>query len=122
MSELLKRIVRISGENTFACYQCGECSSSCPFVEFMDVMPSQLVKLVQIGDERVLRMRAPWICVSCFNCTRVCPRGVNVAAMMEALRLISLRRGIDAVNLRRIEGIEGIPQIVLIAASRRATG
>ncbi len=126
MNKLIEQILRISGEDTFACYQCGKCSSCCPVVEEMDIMPSQMIKLVQLDDAdvlaEVLGSNTPWKCTSCFNCTFVCPRGVNVAGVMEALRLISLRKSVNKVNLRTIEGIEGMPQVLLVAAARKATG
>jgi len=122
MNELLERILRISGENTFACYQCGKCSSGCPIVGDMDITPNQMIKMVQLGDEDVLKSKTPWMCASCLNCTRVCPRGVKVACVMEALRLISLRKGVNRVDLRRVEEIERMPQILLVAAARKATG
>lgn len=122
MNELLERILKISGENTFACYQCGKCSSCCPVVEDMDITPSQMMKMVQLDDEDVLKSETPWICASCLNCTYVCPRGVNVAGVMEALRLISLRKGVNRVDLRKVEEIERMPQIVLVATARKATG
>jgi len=122
MNELLERILKISGENTFACYQCGKCSSGCPVVEDMDIIPSQMIKMIQLGDEDVLKSKTPWICASCLNCTQVCPRGVNVAAVMEAIRLISLRKGVNRVNLRKVEQIERMPQMILVAAARKATG
>ena len=126
MTKLVEQILKISGENTFACYQCGKCSSCCPVVEEMDIVPNQMMKLVQLDDADVLTdvlsSNTPWKCTSCFNCTYVCPRGVNVAGVMEALRLISLRKNVNKVNLRNIEGLEGMPQVLLVAAARKATG
>jgi len=122
MNELLERILKISGENTFACYQCGKCSGGCPLVEDMDITPNQMLKMVQLDDKDVLKSETPWICASCLNCTAVCPRGVNVAGVMEALRLISLRKGVNRVDLRNVEEIERMPQILLVAAARKATG
>jgi len=122
MNELVKRVLKISNENTFACYQCGKCSSGCPLVGDMDIIPNQIVKMIQLGDTDILKSKAPWICASCFNCTDVCPRGVNVAGVMEALRLISLRKGVNRVDLRKVEEIERMPQIVMVAAARKATG
>jgi heterodisulfide reductase subunit C len=122
MNELLERVLKISGESTFACYQCGKCSSGCPVVESMDITPSQMIKMIQLDETEVLGSKTPWVCVSCLNCTYVCPRGVNVAGVMEALRLISLRKGVNQVNLRAVEDIESMPQILLVAAARKATG
>jgi heterodisulfide reductase subunit C len=122
MNELLERVLKISGESTLACYQCGKCSSGCPVVENMDITPNQTIKMIQLDEKEVLWSKAPWVCVSCLNCTYVCPRGVNVAGVMEALRLISLRKGVNQVNLRAVKEIESMPQILLVAAARKATG
>jgi heterodisulfide reductase subunit C len=92
----------------------------------MDILPSQIIKLIQLEDPEVhaevLDSNTPWKCTSCLNCTYVCPRDVNVAGVMEALRLMSLRRNVNKINLRAIEGIEGMPQVLLVAAARKATG
>ena len=122
MNELLARVLKISGESTFACYQCGKCSSGCPLVESMDITPNQMIKMIQLDAKDVLRSEAPWVCASCLNCTYVCPRGVNVAGVMEALRLISLRKGANKIDLRKISEIEKMPQILIVAAARKTTG
>ena len=31
------------------CYQCGKCTAGCPVAERMDVLPNQIVRLVQLG-------------------------------------------------------------------------
>ena len=41
---------------------------------------------------------------------------------MEALRLLTLRKGIYKLDLRKIEHVEEFPQIALIAAARKLTG
>jgi heterodisulfide reductase subunit C len=92
----------------------------------MDILPSQIIKLIQFDDPEVhaevLGSNTHWKCTSCLNCTYVCPREVDVAGVMEALRLISLRKNVNKVNLRAIEGVEAMPQVLLVAAARKATG
>ncbi len=121
-SELAKKVFEISGQNVYACYQCGKCSAGCPVVNEMDLLPNQVIHLVQIGDERVLNCKAIWICAACFTCSVRCPRDVDLAKVMEALRLLTLRKGIYKLDLRRIENVEEYPQIALIAATRKYTG
>ena len=50
-SDFVKEVEELSGENLMACYQCGKCSAGCPIVADMDILPNQLLRLLQMGDE-----------------------------------------------------------------------
>jgi len=121
-SDLAKKVFQISGQNVYVCYQCGKCSAGCPVATEMDLLPNQVLHLVQLGDERVLECKSIWICAACFTCSVRCPRDIDLAKVMEALRLIILRKGIYKLDLRKIENIEIYPQIAVIAAARKLTG
>lgn len=114
----LQKLGEISGQNVFACYQCGKCSAGCLFAEHMDVLPNQVIRLLQLGDEGVLAARAPWVCAACLACSVRCPKGVDVARIMEALRQLALRRGIIPVQLKLDREF---PQIALVGALRKVT-
>lgn len=76
------------------CYQCGKCAASCPVSFVMDLEPYQVMRLVQLGArDEVLRSRTIWLCASCTACTERCPREVDVAAAMDALRILARRYG-----------------------------
>jgi heterodisulfide reductase subunit C len=69
------------------CYQCGKCSAGCPVAEGMDILPNQLLRLVQLGRfERAERSQAIWKCVSCLTCSSRCPKSVDCAGVIDALR------------------------------------
>jgi len=124
-SELIRKIREISGENIGVCFQCGTCSAACPNGAEVDLLPRQLMRRAQLGlDEDVTQSRTPWICASCLACTARCPRGIDLAKVMEAIRLISLRENIDYVNPRKLssEDIEGLPPIALISSFRKHSG
>jgi len=92
-----EEISRLSGQSIVSCYQCGECTAGCPVAYIADLTPNQVTRLVQLGqDEPVLRSSMIWLCVGCETCTTRCPRGIELAAVMDALREISVRRGIAA--------------------------
>lgn len=75
------------------CYQCGKCTAGCPVAERMDLMPNQVVRSAQMGElDLAVRSRAVWLCVSCQTCTDRCPKGVDVAGVMDAFRQLSARR------------------------------
>jgi heterodisulfide reductase subunit C len=91
-------LVESLAETKFAdCYQCGKCTAGCPRSEHMDKMPNQLVRLLQLGDvDAALKSDAIWQCVSCETCTTRCPKQVDCAAIMDALRQVSYERGMTS--------------------------
>jgi heterodisulfide reductase subunit B len=82
------------GENVYLCYQCVKCTSGCPLAEHMDLNPNQVLRAVQLGDESVLESKTIWVCASCQTCTTRCPQGIDIAAIMDELRIEAKRRGI----------------------------
>jgi len=115
-------IYEITGENVYLCYLCGKCGAGCPMAEFMDLLPYQVIHKIQLGDESVLDTESIWYCATCFTCSVRCPRNLDVAKIMEGLRIIRLRKRLDAVDLRSIKNIDKYPPIALVAASRKYTG
>lgn len=76
-----------------ACYQCGKCSGGCPLSFAMDYQPRQIMRLVQLGlVEEALNSRTIWVCATCFTCTSRCPRDIDIAGVMDALRIMARRR------------------------------
>lgn len=121
--QFIKKVEELSGEKVLSCYQCGKCSAGCPVAEAMDILPSQVIRLVQLGDENVLDCKAIWICASCFTCASRCPRGIDIARVMESLRSMKLRKGIDYLHIPRIshELLAQAPQQGLISSFRKFT-
>jgi heterodisulfide reductase subunit C2 len=75
------------------CYQCGKCSAGCPLAERMDILPHQLMRLVQVGRiDRALRSEAIWKCVSCMTCSARCPKSVDCAGVIDTLRQSAVQR------------------------------
>ena len=54
------------------------------------------MRSVQFDDASVLESRAIWLCVSCQTCSTRCPQQIDVAGVMDALRIESRKRGIKA--------------------------
>lgn len=84
------------------CYQCGKCSAGCPMGQHMDLLPNQVLRLLQLGhSEKAVRSEAIWQCVSCQSCTTRCPQSVDCAGVMDALRELAARQGVAAPRQRR---------------------
>ena len=84
------------------CYQCGKCTAGCPMAAQMDVPPTRLLRLVQLGFlETALRARSIWQCVSCQTCSTRCPKSVDCASVLDALRQLSFENGTASAGERR---------------------
>ncbi len=125
-SDFVRLVNEISGQNVLNCYQCGRCSAGCPLTFAMDILPSQVIRLVQLGlEEEALGTNTPWVCASCMTCFARCPRGVDLAKVMEALRAIKLRPGdADRIRLNQFprEALARLPQQGLVSGLRKFTG
>jgi len=123
--EFLQKITEISGETITRCDQCGTCSGGCPFIEEMDINPSQIMRLVLLGqEEEVLESKTMWICASCFTCTVRCPRDLDLSKVSEALRQVDLRNAVDHINFDKLSDEEKkkLPTIALVGTFRKFTG
>jgi len=92
-SDFLEEVQRRSNTAVSACFQCHKCSTGCPVGREMDFLPSQVMRLVHLGAEaEVLGSQAIWLCASCEACTTRCPMGIDIAAVMDALRIMAIDR------------------------------
>ncbi|MGR6835510.1 4Fe-4S dicluster domain-containing protein [Syntrophomonas erecta] len=92
--QLLQHIEQEAGTSVNLCYQCGKCSAGCPAAFAMDYPPRQIIRLLQLDlFDDALDAGSIWICASCETCTARCPRGVDIASLMDALRREALRQG-----------------------------
>jgi len=124
-SDFVKKVEEISGQDLLSCYQCGKCSAGCPMVFAMDILPNQIIRLAQLGlEEEIGKSKTIWLCASCITCGARCPRGVDLSKVMEALRLLTLRKSINNIEPSQIskETIAELPQIALVSGFRKLTG
>lgn len=123
-NDFIKEIEELSGQKVLKCYQCGKCSSGCPMVDAMDLLPNQIIRLLQLGQEdEILKSKTIWICASCFTCEARCPKGVDLSKLMEALRVVLLRKGKDFIEVSKLseKELEEAPQQLLVCSSRKYT-
>jgi heterodisulfide reductase subunit C len=76
------------------CYQCGKCTAGCPMAHEMDLVPRQVIRLLQLGfAEQVLTAKSPWVCANCLVCSARCPQGVDIDAIMLTVRRTAKKQG-----------------------------
>jgi len=92
-------IAKEAGVDFLDCYQCGKCTAGCPMAHGMDLMPREVIRLLQLGlVDEALRSKTPWICAQCAVCSARCPQGVDIAAIMRAVRHASKDAGYKPVR------------------------
>lgn len=118
-----EQILRTSGVNPLRCMRCGKCSGTCPSYDEMEYHPHQFVYMVETGDiEPLLASNSIYKCLTCFACVDRCPRNVEPAKLVEALRLMVIRRqGENHLTPDDIPALldEEIPQQALVSALRK---
>ncbi len=125
-NELLKEeLIRISGTNPSKCMRCGKCSATCPAYDEMEYHPHQFVSMVENGDiEPLLNSDSLYKCLTCFACLERCPRSVEPAKLVEAVRLAAVRKqGNNHLKANMIPDMldDDMPQQALVSAFRKYT-
>ena len=92
VSELSTFLKNESGQDVSRCYQCGKCTAGCPVAYAMGLTPRQIMRAIQLGlKEEVLQSSTIWLCVFCQTCSVRCPREIDIAKVMESLRIVAIK-------------------------------
>lgn len=90
----LKRIVKeASGQDISRCQACLDCEVSCS--DDLDVPIGSMIQMVMFGDEEVLTSRTLWSDCVLTKARLACSRGLDISAVMQALRDEAVRRGLS---------------------------
>jgi heterodisulfide reductase subunit C len=130
---LLKRVHDISGVDLSKCYQCKKCTSGCPVSGMAACPPSEMMRRLHLGlGDELLNSDILWMCVSCETCSARCPMGIDVAAVMDALRKLAVQRGtakpegnvplFNRAFLKTVEVFGRTYDIAMIAAYKLGSG
>ncbi len=118
-----EQVLRTSGVNVLKCMRCGKCSATCPSYDEMEYHPHQFVYMVEKGDiDTLMKSESLYKCLSCFACVERCPRGVEPANVIEAVRLMQIRQ--QGENHLKADSIpdmldEDLPQQAIVSAFRK---
>jgi len=125
MSKSITRedILRISGVNTKKCMKCGKCTATCPSFDEMEYHPHQFVYMVEKGQiDKLAASQSIYKCLSCFACLERCPRNVEPAKLIEAVRQAVIRQqGMNHMTENNIPALldEKLPQQAIVSAMRK---
>jgi heterodisulfide reductase subunit C len=92
-NEIMDSVRKISGVDISVCLQCKKCSSGCPVVTMVDTPPAEIIRRLQLNTgKEIFKSQLVWMCASCEICYSRCPMKIDMAAVMDALRVLSLRK------------------------------
>lgn len=120
-----EEILRISKVNVLKCMRCGKCSATCPAYDEMEYHPHQFVYMVERGEiEKLMNSPSIFKCLTCFACVERCPRQVEPAKLVEAVRNLCERE--KGKNYLKPDDIPAkldpdLPQQAIVAAMRKYT-
>ena len=123
--QLKEEIIRISGANPSKCMKCGKCSATCPAYDEMEYHPHQFVSMIINEEiEPLMESESLYRCLTCFACVERCPRNVEPAKLVEAVRLLKERqKGANRLTPNQVPAMldDEIPQQALVSAFRKYT-
>lgn len=97
VSQFADEIESLSGLKVYDCYQCGKCSAGCPVGQFTEESPTRLIRLIQLNQRSaVLNSRTPYLCATCSACSERCPMEIDVAKIMETVRILGQREHVKS--------------------------
>lgn len=84
--ENLAKVAEVpGGESLEWCYSCGKCTAVCPVDIVGDYSPRKIHRKTQMGID-LFTSDDLWLCTTCMNCLRVCPKEVDMIQIMPAVR------------------------------------
>lgn len=102
-TDALDRITGLEGGESLGwCYQCAKCVGVCPVDIVGDYGPRKIYNQVLRGGN-LLESPDLWLCTTCMNCLRVCPKEVDMMKIMPAAReAVILEGGAVPAELQKV--------------------
>ena len=122
-NNLKENVIRSAGVDPKKCMKCGKCTATCPNGNEMEYKPHQFVYMVEKGEiDKLVVSPSIFRCLSCFACMERCPRQVEPAKLIEAVRLSVIReKGANHLKPEQIPALldEDLPQQAITSAFRK---
>ena len=98
-------VIKESGGDAFKlCYQCGLCDTVCPWNKVRTFSMRKIVRQATFGLTEI-ESEDMWLCTTCGNCPRQCPRGVKIIESGVALRRIATEYGVFPTPVRAVRTV-----------------
>ena len=84
--ENLEKVAALDGGESLGwCYGCAKCTGVCPIDIVGDYSPRKIHRRTQTGVD-LFTSDDLWLCTTCMNCLRVCPKEVDMIQIIPAVR------------------------------------
>lgn len=86
--EIVKKLAA-TNNNFQSCYFCGACTAGCAFSGLReDIDPRKFMRQIALGmRNEVLSSSFIWLCTICERCTFNCPNNINMAELVQSIRV-----------------------------------
>lgn len=101
-TEGFERISALPGGQSLEwCYGCAKCVPVCPVDVVGEYGPRKIHRKVQTGMD-LFSSDDLWLCTTCMNCLRVCPKEVDMIQVMPAVREVAVGEGRVPAELQEV--------------------
>jgi ferredoxin len=84
---LVGELEQYGAEHVVNCYNCGNCTATCPFSKEPFLFPRKSMRYLQMGlEDRLKGNLEPWLCYYCGECSEQCPRQAEPGETMMSMR------------------------------------
>ena len=102
LNRLFPQVESLAHTRIRDCYQCGKCTAGCPMARRNGCRAHPADSPAATWPNgKALRAQGMWQCVSCQTCSTRCPKSVDCAGIMDALRQLSFERGVTTPEQQR---------------------
>lgn len=117
-TEFTRQLMKTGGDSLKECFQCATCSVACPLAPENKPFPRKEMVWASFGlKDKLMGDIDLWLCRNCGNCSDLCPRGAQPAAMMSAARDLIYQDLIFGGRVSRwLSNIRGLLWLTLIPA------